>query len=70
MYVDPETEKILYSQECRNLRDKYIEVFGIKAPSYNNFQYKSGEDMLNKIAEAIKTGKPIIPKKEITMFDI
>lgn len=70
MYVDQETEKILFSQESRNLRDKYIEVFGTKAPSFNNFQYRSGEDMLNKIAEAIRTGKPIIPKEELTMFDI
>lgn len=70
MVVSEQTKKILFSKEAQDLREKYKNKFGESPPPFNYSQYTCGEEMLKKMTEAIKTGKPIIPKKELSMFDI
>lgn len=70
MFLSEKTKAIVCSDEMFKLKQKYKQKFGVKPPTFNYYQYNDGEDMLKKITEAIQTGKPIIPKKELSMFDI
>lgn len=70
MVISEKALKILTSKDTKDLIEKYYDKFGKNPPPFNYFQYKSGEDMVAKLTEAIQTGKPLIPKKELSMFDI
>lgn len=70
MFLSEKTKTIVCSDQMFQLVDEYEQMFGENPPSFNYHQYKDGEDMLKKITEALQTGKPIIPKKELSMFDI
>lgn len=65
-----ETTNIVSSKKMRQLINKYCEKFGENPPPFNYTQYNNGKDMLEKLTNAIETGKPLIPKKELSMFDL
>lgn len=68
--ISEKTLKILISKDTKDLIERYYEKFGKNPPPFNYYQYESGEDMVAKLTEAIQTGKPLIPKKELSMFDL
>lgn len=70
MVVGEDTFKLIISKDVKDLKQKYHEKFGENPPPFNYFQYENGEDMVAKLTEAIQTGKPLIPKKELSMFDL